>query len=109
MYAFLPFSAIVDMPKLTGTLPQSIGSMTSLYFDTSGGLIINSNPGLTGTIPDSIRKLTSIAVLDFHNNSLSGPVNFPCDKLTFGVSKPFVSSVDLSYNRLTSASLFDSR
>ena len=53
---------------LTGTIPSSIGSLTSLY------LLYMSNVGLSGTIPSSIGLLTSLKFIYLDSNKLIGTI-----------------------------------
>jgi Leucine-rich repeat (LRR) protein len=55
-------------PNLVGTIPETIGSLTSLVSFSISGC------GITGTIPQSLGMLTEINQLWLHNNSLTGPI-----------------------------------
>ncbi|XP_015580902.2 receptor-like protein kinase BRI1-like 3 [Ricinus communis] len=59
---------ILNNNLLTGSLPQSIGSCTSMIW-----ISVSSNQ-LTGEIPSSIGNLVNLAILQMGNNSLSGQI-----------------------------------
>ena len=61
-------SIILVSLSLTGTIPSSIGSLTSLQY-----LKVYKN-SLSGTIPSSIGSLTSLQQLYLYGNSLSGTI-----------------------------------
>ena len=55
-----------NLLDLTGTLPSSLGTLTSLQY-----LVLNNN-GLSGTIPDSLGFLTALIGLYLSSNSFKG-------------------------------------
>eukprot|EP00261_Vitis_vinifera_P036272 XP_019077515.1 PREDICTED: LRR receptor-like serine/threonine-protein kinase GSO1 isoform X2 [Vitis vinifera] len=80
--------------QITGTIPDSIGHITSLrVIDFSGNNLTGSIPStinncfslivldlgnnnLSGTIPDSIGHITSLQVIDFSRNNLTGSIPY---------------------------------
>eukprot|EP00656_Telonema_subtile_P018635 TRINITY_DN2008_c0_g1_i41.p2 TRINITY_DN2008_c0_g1~~TRINITY_DN2008_c0_g1_i41.p2 ORF type:complete len:137 (+),score=18.64 TRINITY_DN2008_c0_g1_i41:66-476(+) len=59
-------------PLLSGTIPDSLGSLPSIQLVD---LLMHSNPSLSGTIPDSLGILDQLVHLDMHSNpSLSGTI-----------------------------------
>ena len=62
--------------SLTGTIPSSIGSLTSLQY-----FYLYTNK-LSGTIPSSIGSLTSLQYLKVYKNSLSGTIPSSIGSLT---------------------------
>ena len=77
--------------RLTGTLPSSIGNLTSLSYVDLGA---NS---LTGTIPSSVGSLTSLSQLFLDNNQLTGTIPSTLNNL-------YLAYLVLSYNYLTMGS-----
>jgi Leucine-rich repeat (LRR) protein len=55
-------------PNLIGTIPDAIGSLTTLISLSISGC------GITGTIPQSLGMLTGMNQLWLYNNSLTGPI-----------------------------------
>ena len=78
--------------SLTGTIPSSIGSLTSLQY-----LKLKTN-NLNGTIPSSIGSLTSLTTLDLQFNQLTGTIPSSFSNLIS------LSSLYLDYNYLTMGS-----
>ena len=58
----------LDTNAITGNIPESIGNITGLNY-----LELNDN-SLTGAIPESIAELTSMLYLDLYNNQLTGDI-----------------------------------
>ncbi|KAL3942596.1 MAG: hypothetical protein SGBAC_003228 [Bacillariaceae sp.] len=77
---------------LTGTIPTSIGSMTSL-----GELVLDENQ-IAGRLPTELGLLTQLSFLDLGFNKLSG--NVPTELLRLSWLKYF----DISYNQMTGIS-----
>ena len=75
--------------SLTGTIPSSIGSLTSLQY-----FYLYTNK-LSGTIPSSIGSLTSLQYLKVYKNSLSGTIPSSIGSLTL------LNGMDLSSNILS--------
>jgi hypothetical protein len=75
--------------KLTGTLPDSLGSLTNLTT-----LRLERNK-LTGSIPASLGNLTRLQDLDLGLNQLTGPIPDSLANLTR------LESLDLGINQLT--------
>eukprot|EP00656_Telonema_subtile_P018625 TRINITY_DN2008_c0_g1_i16.p1 TRINITY_DN2008_c0_g1~~TRINITY_DN2008_c0_g1_i16.p1 ORF type:complete len:153 (+),score=8.06 TRINITY_DN2008_c0_g1_i16:258-716(+) len=71
-----PFAEHLDMhsnPSLSGTIPDSLGSLSQLVL--LSGTIPDSLGSLSGTIPDSLGILDQLVHLDMHSNpSLSGTI-----------------------------------
>jgi hypothetical protein len=69
-----------DDNGLTGSIPWSVGSLTSLDF-----LDLGNNPGLTGTIPSSLGSLMSLTWLGLYNlgpRGLTGTIPSSLGSLT---------------------------
>jgi Leucine-rich repeat (LRR) protein/preprotein translocase subunit SecG len=75
--------------SLSGTIPESLGSMNYLQVLNLG------HNRLTGNIPDSFGGLKAIGVLDLSHNSLQGFVPGSLGTLSF------LSDLDVSNNNLT--------
>lgn len=74
---------------LSGTLPSSLGSMTSLV-----NILLNSN-SLYGSLPSNIACLTSLLFLDLFQNELTGSLPSEFNQMN-GLTR-----LDLSFNQLT--------
>nr|XP_024366788.1 probable LRR receptor-like serine/threonine-protein kinase At1g53440 isoform X4 [Physcomitrium patens] len=73
--------------SLVGSIPPTIGNITSLY-----RLELTGNPNLTGPLPRTLNE-TSLSILDVHDNALEG--EFP----HYGVHLLFLVTLDLSGNK----------
>ena len=67
---------ILNNRQLTGTIPASLGSLTSLQF-----LYLYKNQ-LTGPIPSQLGSLTGFQTVLLHENRLSGPIPSQLGSLT---------------------------
>ena len=74
---------------ITGTIPDSIGHLTSLE------VIDFSSNNLTGSIPSTINNCSSLIVLDLENNNLSGMIPKSLDQLQL------LKSLHLNLNKLS--------
>jgi len=72
-----PALGTFQLNKLTGSIPSSIGNLTSL----NTGLILAGNE-LSGAIPSSLGNLTNLAALDLSSNQLTGSIPYSLGNLT---------------------------
>ena len=64
--------------NLSGTIPESIGSNTNLWF-----LSLGRNPRLEGTVPESLSQLSSLRVALFDRTGITGSLNGLCQLPAF--------------------------
>ncbi|MEY4936407.1 MAG: hypothetical protein RIS64_2766 [Bacteroidota bacterium] len=91
---------LLDNNRLSGTLPTSMGNMTSLK------VIFLPNNQLTGAIPTQFGNLTALVMLYLHKNQLTGSLPTELGNLTnlreFGVSENTLQgSIPASLGNLT--------
>jgi Leucine-rich repeat (LRR) protein len=79
---------------LSGSIPEELGNLKSLR-----QLWLNHNK-LTGSVPDDIGNLTHLFRLKLNGNALTGQIPDSIEKLS-------IKYIDLSYNALTNADLYE--
>ncbi len=73
--------------SLTGGIPTEFGNLTSLT-----ELLVNGNTGLTGTLPSSLKSLTSLHWFEAQGTSLCAPTDAAFQTWLSGVRKRNVSN-----------------
>ena len=80
--------------QLVGTIPNSIADVPLLHLDLASN-------HLNGSIPDRLGQSAFITAIDLRDNELSGYLPISFNASSNSTFSPYLSVLDLSYNRLT--------